>query len=336
MTMDEASALPPSLEPRDREELETAIRKAYNEAELGRVLLFEWGIDLPDIVSVKGGYIETITQLVSWTERQGKTWDLFGFLYRRNPKNLLLAAVAHKRGVAAHAPPAQPKPSTLEALVQRSKFINIATFEKQFGQVARRLCKVITPTTAGTGFLIASDTVLTAFHVVESVSHKGSRSAGIACLFDYSSGGNKGHRCETSGNWLVEHSPVKALDFALIRISKAMGDDKDTKPVRGWFKLSEALEVVNRRDLVLVPQHPRGRPQEVAWGEITDYAHEKPRVCYDASTDKGSSGSPCLTADLKLFGLHTQAGAGDNQGVPIRLVAAQLRQNGLRQKGFDV
>jgi V8-like Glu-specific endopeptidase len=332
-----------SLDSSEREEFETAIRRAYNESDLKRVLLFEWGVEFSDIVDLKQPYLDIVSDLVAWTEKEGKSWDLFGFLYRRRPKNPFLAGIAQKRMVASEPPPAKPKPADFEALVERSRFISIAKFEREFKLVSRRLCKVVTPVSAGTGFLVAPDAVLTAFHVVEKVSKTPDKTVGVTCLFDYRSDTDNGKRCDASDNWLVESSPAGAgeptkgnLDFALIRLAEAMGNKGRSKSGRGWFKLSEALAVVNRRDLVLVPQHPKGRPQEVSWGEVTDHDVDKSRVRYDSSTEKGSSGSPCLTADLQLFGLHTQAGAGDNQGVPIRLISAQLRAKGFHQKGFDV
>jgi hypothetical protein len=334
MNPEDEIASPAPLEPQAREELEKALRKAYTKAEINRALKFEWGIGLEEVVNVDQGLIFIITELVDWTEREGKTWDLAAFLYRRRLGNPFLNSFAQKHEIGAAAPVPKPKPGDLESLVERSRFISVAAFEKQFRLVSRRLCKVVTPHKAGTGFLVADNMVLTAFHVVDGMPPKAA--GGVACLFDYVSDRAEATRCELCDDWLVAHSPTgSALDFALMRLARPMGSKRGSQPARGWFKLSEALPVVNLRDLVLVPQHPKGRPQEVAWGEVTKYEVEKSQVRYDTSTEEGSSGAPCLTVELKLFGLHTNGGSTDNRGIPIRLIAADLREKGFQQEGFD-
>jgi hypothetical protein len=52
-------------------------------------------------------------------------------------------------------------------------------------------------------------------------------------------------------------------------------------------------------------------------------------VRYDTSTDLGSSGSPCLTVDLEIFGLHhatdPMRNPQYNQAIPLDMIASDLK-----------
>ena len=98
---------------------------------------------------------------------------------------------------------------------------------------------------------------------------------------------------------------------------------------RGWFKFSSQRPVLSVRDFVVIPQHAKGEPLAVAWGEVLCYNDAGTRVRYDTTTEEGSSGSPCLTVDLDIFGLHHAAGKNRqfNQAIPFDMIARDLQQN---------
>ena len=52
------------------------------------------------------------------------------------------------------------------------------------------------------------------------------------------------------------------------------------------------------------------------------------RLTYEVNTERGSSGSPCLTFDLRLVALHQSGHPRSNVGVPISTIAAHLGDAG--------
>ena len=99
--------------------------------------------------------------------------------------------------------------------------------------------------------------------------------------------------------------------------------------VRGWFDLPDKAPIIARGDAAMIPQHPAGRPLEVAYGRVLEFPGGGRRYRYDVTTEGGSSGSPVFDTDLTLFGLHHAAdptGAPDyNQAVPLWRVARDLQ-----------
>ena len=74
----------------------------------------------------------------------------------------------------------------LEALVNsRSRLIDFSRFMNRMRSVENRICLVETPFKKGTGFLVASDRVITNYHVVEEVIFNPSFAKNVICSFDY-------------------------------------------------------------------------------------------------------------------------------------------------------
>jgi hypothetical protein len=126
-------------------------------------------------------------------------------------------------------------------------------------------------------------------------------------------------------------APADELDNALVRLARAMGDEAVTGSAerRGWVTLKTNPPAAVERDVVLIVQHPEGRPLEAAFGNVLDYNSTATRIRYDANTEGGSSGSPCLTVELEPVALHNVGGPGDarkyNQGVPLRRIIEDLK-----------
>lgn len=82
-------------------------------------------------------------------------------------------------------------------------------------------------------------------------------------------------------------------------------------------------------DFVMIPQHPDGRPLELAFGALLKYNDAANRVRYDTNTEPGSSGSPCFDISLQPFALHHASGPaknlGYNQGVPLREIIKLMK-----------
>jgi V8-like Glu-specific endopeptidase len=149
---------------------------------------------------------------------------------------------------------------------------------------------------------------------------------------------------------LAASYPDDKLDYAVLRVA----GDPGAKPVgtgaaqsRGFLSLGDgtaADDPANFDDkaALFIIQHPYDTDKQMPLP--LQYDWEKPaflgrtkngtRALYKVNTKKGSSGSPCFNAKFDLIALH-HAGGKDwpadvsylyNQAIPIRLIAALLKQ----------
>ena len=196
------------------------------------------------------------------------------------------------------------------------------------------ICRIQVPTNAGvalgTGYLITPDTVLTNWHVVE---HTLPGKVPI-CSFDAIAPGGSGADVPAmKENWLIAHSSYggtgQGLDFAVIRL-------RNPPPItaghrREPLQLPDAPVLLKSGDPLVILGHPNGRAMEISLGAFL--ARDRNRLTYDPNTEPGSSGSPCLNAELQVVGLHHAAGNEDqntNYGIEASLIRADIeRQAGV-------
>lgn len=349
----------PALTKEQKEKLNDAIVDGFSEAELRNALRYKWGVGLDNYVNVKQGFYNTVADFIAWTDRKGKTSELAALAYAERPGNDTVRQLAQDLGLPlieikqkydpAAQPPARPP---LQAMVARhSRFVNYEKFLKRFKAVGDRVCKIETPTKVGTGFLVGADLVLTNFHVVDEVAAADGKK--VACEFDFHTAeeqagnaggqGNESTFCRLAANWEVAKSPFSKsdmtgvgepkedeLDYALLRLEKKVGEAAGPSGAqRGWFDLAAERPVLAMRDFVVVPQHAQGRVLEVAWGAALSFNTPGNRVKHDATTDTGSSGSPCMTVDLDIFGLHHATDPNPNpkfnQAIPLDIIYKDLQ-----------
>ncbi len=239
----------------------------------------------------------------------------------------------------------------LEALVRDAGFQDLNLWADRLSEAGRRVCRIAYRTDhgmpdGGTGFLVASDLVLTNYHVIENV-HKGRAKADrVQLSFGYAetAGGlSAGDAHRLAEDWLVAHAPYSKtdltensglpeeseLDFALLRLDQPAGDAEGRAGKRGWFDLASAPEPVRDDAVVFVLQHPDGKPLKQSIGILKDSATPL-RLRYDADTAGGSSGGLVLDQRLAPVALHHVGGplsdnkATYNQGVPLTLIHAAL------------
>lgn len=202
---------------------------------------------------------------------------------------------------------------------------------------------------------MAPDVVLTNYHVVEAViKNQGYSPRAIRVRFDYKVKAdgislNSGKTYRLAQEWLVDSSPYSArdleirpsadsaddeLDYAFLRIDGRPGDDpvggdtQDPKPVaRRWISpLRTAIDFTTQRAIYIV-QHPDGKPMQVAIDSdsVLGMNAAKNRLHYTTTTDFGSSGSPCFSADWEWVALHH---AGDPKYAKCRFPLS-LERKGL-------
>lgn len=243
-----------------------------------------------------------------------------------------------------------------KAVRKRAPLMAFGIFTNRLIGLGPRVCRIEYPEgrAQGTGWLVGPDLVLTAYHVIEEVDNgrKGLTPADIFCRFDYAAEPDQqrrpnGRTCRLAEPWLLDKSPYsqsdlmvsnadpspEELDYALIRLKENVSDDVLSTGVRrGFIEIMENAPVMSANDFVVIPQHPDGRPLELAFGEILNYNNNATRVRYDTNTEPGSSGSACFTIELVPFALHHASGPEKNlqynQAVPLRAIIKAMIKKG--------
>jgi hypothetical protein len=259
------------------------------------------------------------------------------YLYGQNWKDDEFA-----NGIAPFA--VKPRNAHQGAIASRSHFIMPLRFRKGLDETLSRVCVVMTAPrgphegwSIGTGFLVGPDLVLTACHVVDRYIDENLRQApappqGLLVVFDHFEGDpivddafQGGTRIPFHDNWLVacspkcgcegEMAPQEAqaamfganLDFALIRLSQQAGyqsrrDNGGER--RRWISVAAQAPMLQVDARITIPQHPQGASIRMDIGRRIAGGAQS-RIRYDAETDDGSSGAPCLDEAFRLVGLHT-------------------------------
>ncbi|WP_417913045.1 trypsin-like serine peptidase [Candidatus Electronema sp. TJ] len=190
----------------------------------------------------------------------------------------------------------------------------------------------------GSGGLFTNDMFITAGHCFDQYGGGWQRpsrngitveSAEIATLmrvnFNFQING------QTKQERLGESFPVEALleyrsgglDFAIVRLGRN-ASGKLPGEIYGTFQFAEQ-DVTQSGAMLCLIQHPSGRPKKVEAGSML---HNKAgQIAYNSlDTEGGSSGSPILTTDGRIVGVHTNGGcsyfSGFNYGVTIGAIRA--------------
>ncbi len=227
----------------------------------------------------------------------------------------------------------------------------------------------------GTGFLVGPDAVLTNYHVVERIiDAAGVPVKPVVCIFDYLKLPNGAVQLGTPFEvskcleWSVYgaaeatdriNDPMPTedeLDYALLLLKQPVGQMEPPGQAlrrRGWVDLwdtpwdcqpppPQGAAVMTRDSQVIVLQHPLGGPQTYATRKFKDENALHTRMRYEWMTAPGSSGSPCLNQEYRVFALHHLGDERWNalaasQGVPIKLIRDRIsRKNGASVPKYDV
>lgn len=281
--------------------------------------------------------------------------DLVAAAHERRPKNIALRSIAEDRGLTALGPRLNnPTGKTLEALVQaNAKFINPAVFIDRLPELEGQVCWVDIPGHGGTGFLVGADLVLTNQHVVAPIVNNAANWRDVTCRFDFRRAADgtvldqkKQVRVSLhSDDWLVDSAPPSdrdwdpalgdagpaECDYALLRLAERVGEepvggataDAQARP-RSWIDAAAEIPPLVAGNQVFVLQHAAGEVLGLTVGKVTGFNATGTRVRYDANSKKGSSGSPCFDADLRLVALHHAHDPNEppawNQAVPFAAI----------------
>lgn len=154
----------------------------------------------------------------------------------------------------------------------------------------------------GTGFLVASDLVLTNYHVL------GDDLAAVAprvelrfgCYTERAGNEAKGRSFGLAAVPLVKSSGTDDLDYVLLRVADDIKKARDLRPV------SPAVRAPKDRDSLNILQHPEGDAMKVSVcsNGVTYVDRGLGVVQYLTQTRGGSSGSPCFNDNWEVVALH--------------------------------
>jgi hypothetical protein len=332
--------------------LEQAILKAFTPHELDAALQHRDWEPLANFLA-PGPWKQQVFDLVKWSQMRGQTEKLVGALQAENAENPKIRTLFSDLRFADFSGGDKQRlvgGSLQRTVREKAGFADLGPWLQKFMARKRQVCRIEDGAQPlGTGFLVGSDLVLTNYHVVDRYIDKGQPSAGLGCRFDYAvetSGTNTGtvRPVAEGAHWIIDSAKHSAadlddkgglpdsgeLDYALIRLRESAGEDIENGQRRGWIEVSMLPAPLEERDICFIVQHPKGEPVKVATGAVASVNANATRVRYDANTERGSSGSPCLDVRLDLVALH-HGGDPDasklvrfNQGIPIHAILKRL------------
>jgi hypothetical protein len=216
-------------------------------------------------------------------------------------------------------------------------------------EIGRQICRMEYPVGVkmggGTGMLVGPNLVLTNYHVIEKHQRDTLPYSDITCRFDFAIGAGAPVPVKLAADWLADfsvyspHDPgdnggVPApdhLDYALLRLERAVGDEMAGGAKRGWLALKADTPIPQEKSILFIGQHPALEPLKLAVGAVLKTNDNATRLRYDANTDNGSSGSPCFDVGLNVVALHhggdpdySQLLGKFNQGIPISLILKRM------------
>lgn len=319
-------------------------------------LLYRTGRSLDDVLTRDERQAPLADQAFQIAKRADRArWlpELLAALREELPDDAALLSLAAEGGLLSPWRGEAGSLAELEARIgSMDRFHDPSRFVQGLLAAEWRICRVEVAhesglTSCGTGFLVGPDRVLTCCHVLEPLFTEGgatprdsAAARAVTLRFDFRRTAD-GPDLRGVAHWLhptdwyVAHSPVGALDYALVRVDGApghappggeSGGQSRGAHARGWVELPTPPLLPHRDQLLLIMQHPVGEPLALAIGTQTGELPDDgdPVLRYTTRTEKGSSGAPCFDAQWGLVALHRGSEASDgapraNEG---RLLAA--------------
>jgi endonuclease G len=194
-----------------------------------------------------------------------------------------------------------PQEVRLEKIIGAVSHLKSIAWLTRGAQAARSVCRILTPDSFGTGFVVNGGRVMTNYHVLPS--RDVARTSRVEFNFQETlEGGLEPSKVYDidSDSWAGDTT----YDCATVRLQQ-FGDEA----LRQWGYLAvEAAAVPEVNAHVSIIQHPNGGPKQIAVTAnqvVSVFGH---RLHYTTDTLAGSSGSPVFNDDWKVVALHHAGG----------------------------
>ncbi len=293
--------------------------------------------------STPGGDTESFTAALRYAQAQGWLEPLVHAIVDEGREDGRIAQALMTEKAAGDA--------TLQAMANvAAGFPQPEVIYRGYASVRHWTVKVLVDGAAsGSGILIGSNLVLTAWHVVKSLflpkpggGWDWDRTAAPRLQAEFDDflafvrpggalGPNATARVKAHPQWCVIFSRCHdeelqsrlpndltqlegQWDYVIFRLEKAPGQE------RRWASLDARAVVPRAQSPIVVFQHPAGQPMRIGQGDILKpdqnaaAAIPRLRFLHGANTVQGSSGGPCFDTGFMLFGFHQGewADAGGN------------------------
>ena len=203
-----------------------------------------------------------------------------------------------------------------EKIHRGSEFLP-AQYLERGAQRAKAVCRISTPTSRGTGFLVASrQYIMTNNHVLPDVE-----TAKLSVAeFDFTVGANS--RRVTLDPRRLFITDV-SLDFSIV----ACDEDAVSEVIP--IPLLRNPATVTREERVNIIQHPSGRRKEIAIHDNKVTRLMDKVIHYRTDTEPGSSGAPVFNNEWDLVALHhagwsEHGGRATNEGIRVAAIVSHL------------
>ncbi|NEP20618.1 MAG: trypsin-like peptidase domain-containing protein [Moorea sp. SIO3I6] len=344
------------------QQLTNALLDAFpSKSILAELVYFKFSKNL-DSIAMGDNLKEIVFKLIKAAQAEGWVDKLIVGARESNPGNPTLFAFAQEFNFGIVIPPQLSERGRLERLIKKNNcFLDVNQWRARLGQIEGQVCRVEVTNNDnsrefGTGFLIASNVVITNYHVVESVILKQATSSNVILRFDYKQLGdskiiNPGTEYRlVEDDWLIDQSPYTnnplptpdELDYALLRVDGVPGEEPIGKnpdpnsPQRQWIELPQEpyYQFVPNTPLFIV-QHAKAEPLKLAFDTeaIITINENGTMVKYKTNTEPGSAGSPCFDINWNLVALHHSRDPSwkpsYRAGTPFSAICARLEKQGL-------
>ena len=244
------------------EAITDAIEEAYDQPELAKVLRARMDTRL-DLITAPGTFSYVVFELLSWAERNGREAELVRVVAQAKPTQPKLQRVykqygmaiplrVRKQGLGVLAAPKDVTDSGLQELVREyNSLINLTRWRERLTEIEGQVCRILfNGNSAGTGFLVGPQVVMTARHVLTPVIAGQTPAAHVGFQFDYkelkdgSRSSSPIYRLDhpEGRGWLLDESPPTLaeadnqplagaplptndqLDYVIVRLADPVGD----------------------------------------------------------------------------------------------------------------
>ena len=222
-------------------------------------------VPLQNITGINNDMVTMTFELLEWAQARGRLTELVIGAAAANPGAGPLKALADQFAFVAAAP------GEVERIVLKDvPFENIGQWLDRLSLQRRAVCRIEAQPPPdfsgyGTGFLVADDVVMTNYHVIAPFI--AGASSQVVLRFDYETdrdgvATSPGRACKLAATWLLIHSPVEELDFALVRLAEPAARDAVPAGQRGTLRPTRKLPGAGGPLIIL--QHPRGAAAEAS------------------------------------------------------------------------
>lgn len=334
-----------SSNPEMTRRLVAALNAAFRPEDVTDLLEYRLGIRLEAI-----SLTSQIFQVVDWAVRNDSVTELVQSALDARPSSPELRAVATELGLTA-----ETSPDNIATFLRASASIwepNI--WRSQLGRIEGRICRIeMSDAIVGTGFLVGSDLVLTAFAVMQPVIAGNVLPEQVKMRFDFRqaldgtvSGGTV-YRLATE--WLVNSSESylgpdtpehpEQLGYALLMVAGAPGNDavgggtvESNAAERGWLKLTRGMSVPDPGAALVTLDYALGGTLRLHYSlsAVKGYNKTGSYLRYRLESAPGSLGAPIFTANLNLVAMNqARSQHGERRGLMMTALVTHLVKSGL-------